>query len=302
MLLPPKLGTDRSSRQCRVERKFPKCPSQLEPLSRRLPHVDTAYGSSHVSGSRCHLAPFLVNPQLTSSFGRRAASSLLRIRGSLSTRALRALLQAIRVLGTLWGDQGIGLNQTREEATLSTSARLNQAIPLNWLQLAILLGLLAFVYYGILGALVLDWWNDPNFSHGFFVPLFSFFVIWQDRSQLARLPLKPHWFGLVVITGALLILVVGVLGAELFLSRSSFVFLLAGLIIYFSGWQYFRALLFPWAVLFLMIPIPVVIFNEVTFPLQFMASRLATFLLSLVGVPVLREGNVIHLSSMSLEV
>ena len=106
-----------------------------------------------------------------------------------------------------------------------------------------------------------------------------------------------------MIAGALCVLIVGVLGAELFLSRSSLVFLFAGMVIYFAGWRIFpRALLFPWAVLFLMIPIPVIIFNQIALPLQFMASRLATWLLGLVGVPVLREGNVINLPSMSLEV
>lgn len=179
------------------------------------------------------------------------------------------------------------------------------AKPLNfslWAQAAIAAGLLVFLYHGIVVALVRDWWNNPDFSHGFFVPLFAGFVVWHRRAKLRTLELRPSWSGLVVIAGALLVLVVGVLGAELFLSRSSLVFLLAGMVIYFAGWQYFRALLFPWAVLFLMIPIPVIVFNQIALPLQFMASRLATWLLGLVGVPVLREGNVINLPSMSLEV
>jgi exosortase len=171
-----------------------------------------------------------------------------------------------------------------------------------WAQIAIGIGLLVLLYHGIVLALVRDWWNNPDFSHGFFVPLFSAFVVWHQRSKLRTLELRPNWFGLLVIGGSLVVLVVGVLGAEMFLSRSSLVFLLGGMIIYFAGWQYFRALLFPWAVLFLMIPIPVIIFNQIALPLQFLASRLATWLLGLVGVPVLREGNIINLPSMSLEV
>jgi exosortase len=170
------------------------------------------------------------------------------------------------------------------------------------LQAFVLLGLIGFLYHGILAALVLDWWNDPNFSHGFVIPVFSLFVAWQQRKRLAALPLAPSWLGLAVIAGALIVLIVGNLGAELFLSRSSLVLLLAGMIIYFAGWRHFQALLFPWGVLFLMIPIPVIVFNEIAFPLQFLASQLATWLLSVLGVPVLREGNVIHLPVMSLEV
>lgn len=176
----------------------------------------------------------------------------------------------------------------------------NQAI-LIWqaLALAIVIGV---IYYGIGSALAADWWANPNFSHGFFVPPFSIFVAWQRRKSLAALPLRPSWIGLLIIAGALGVLVVGVLGAELFLSRSSLVLLLCGMIVYFAGWRHFRVLFFPWAVLFLMIPIPVIIFNQITLPLQFLASRLAAGLLGLVGVPVLREGNVINLPSMSLEV
>jgi exosortase len=170
------------------------------------------------------------------------------------------------------------------------------------LQFALLVLVVGLLYFNILRQLVEQWWHDPNYSHGFLVPLFSLFIVWTKRKRLATLPVEPHWFGLVVSAGALGILIVGVLGAEQFLSRSSLVILLAGLLIYFRGWQYFRVLLLAWAALFLMIPIPVIVFNEIAFPLQFLASRLATGLLALLGVPVLREGNVIQLPAMSLEV
>jgi exosortase len=98
------------------------------------------------------------------------------------------------------------------------------------------------------------------------------------------------------------VLVIGVLGAELFLSRTSLIFLLAGLVIQLLGWNWLGAMAFPWAFLFLMIPIPAILFNQLAFPLQLLAAQMATGLLSVLGVPVLREGNVIQLASMSLEV
>ena len=167
---------------------------------------------------------------------------------------------------------------------------------------AIILALVVYDYQAILRYLVYNWWTDPNFSHGFFVPAFSLFVLWQRRDELRKMTPKPSWWGSVITAGALAMMVVGVLGAELFLSRSSFVLLLGGLVVNFYGWRVFRAVLFPWAVLFLMIPIPAIIFNQITLPLQMIASRMATGLLSLLGVPVLREGNVIQLPVMSLEV
>jgi len=171
-----------------------------------------------------------------------------------------------------------------------------------WLQGGLLVVFLAYLYHHILYLLVRDWWTDPNFSHGFFVPLFSGYVLWRERERLRAIPAKPSWFGVVVVAGALGILVVGVLGAELFLSRTSLLFLLAGLVIYYEGWRWFGAVLFPWVVLFLMVPIPELILNQITLPLQFLASDLAASLLTLLHVPVLREGNVIQLATMSLEV
>ncbi len=172
----------------------------------------------------------------------------------------------------------------------------------GWLQAVLLALLIGLVYSEILAGLLRDWWFDDNYSHGFLVPVFAVWVLWQRRKRIAALPPKPSWFGLFVIAAALAMLIAGVLGAELFLSRSSFLFLLAGLVIYFLGWQHLRAMLFPWGFLFLMIPIPTIIYNQFTFPLQTLASRLAAWLLGLVGVPVLREGNVIRLPAMTLEV
>jgi exosortase len=175
-----------------------------------------------------------------------------------------------------------------------------RAVPL-W-QVVVLSAVTVWLYWSILLHLVGQWWHDPNFSHGFLVPLFSGYVIWQDRHVLARLPRRPSWSGLAVTAVAMCTLIVGQLGAELFLSRFSLLILLVGLIVLFCGWAYFRAVLFPWAFLILMIPIPTIIFNQITFPLQLLASRVASMVLPLMGVPVLREGNVINLPAMQLEV
>jgi len=173
--------------------------------------------------------------------------------------------------------------------------------PAIW-RLTTLLGLVAWLYAPVLGRLIAQWWSDPNFSHGFFVPAFSLFVVWQNRARLQEIPLNPSLWGLPIVILSMCVLVVGVFGAELFLSRTSILLLTAGLVIFFMGWQMFRALLFPLLFLILMVPIPAIILNQITFPLQILASKLSAGLLPLLGVPVLREGNVIILPAMPLEV
>jgi exosortase len=165
-----------------------------------------------------------------------------------------------------------------------------------------LLALAGWLYAPILIRLVMQWWSDPNFSHGFFVPAFSLFLLWQDRFRLRQIQPAPSLWGLPVIVIAMCILILGVFGAELFLSRMSLIMLIAGLTIFFMGWEVLRTILFPLLFLVLMVPLPAIVFSQITFPLQILASKLSAGLLPLLGVPVLREGNVINLPTMPLEV
>src|SRR5271169_959983 len=173
----------------------------------------------------------------------------------------------------------------------------------RWQGVALLL-LTAWLYASILAHLFLQWvgpHSDPNFQHGIFVPLFAGFVLWQDRKQLAAITPAPSWAGFPLVLLSMIVLILGVLGADIFLPRVSLLILLAGLILMFQGWTFFRAVLFPWAFLILMIPIPALIINRITFPLQMLAAKLATALLELVGVAH-REGNTIYLASGPMDV
>lgn len=192
------------------------------------------------------------------------------------------------------------LTQSELPAACPVSAPCLHALPL-W-QAVVLAALSLWLYGPTLIHLVRQWWHDPNFSHGFFVPAFSAFVVWQGRTRLAQIPLKPSWTGAGILALALAVLVIGQTGAELFLARLSLLLLLSSLIVLFLGWNHLRALLFPLAFLVLMIPIPTIVFNQITFPLQLLASWLSAGVLQWLGVPVLREGNVIVLPAMALEV
>ena len=171
----------------------------------------------------------------------------------------------------------------------------------SWYTVTLLiLGL--WLYGPVLIRLIRQWGADPNFSHGFFVPFFSAFVVWQNRARLWAIQPKPSIWGLLVIVIALAMLLIGTFGAELFLSRLSFILLIGGTVVFFVGWAMLRAVLFPLCFLVLMIPIPAIVFSQITLPLQILASKLAAGTLPICGVPVLREGNIINLPAMPLEV
>jgi exosortase len=161
---------------------------------------------------------------------------------------------------------------------------------------------MALIYWRVLQKLVYDWGHDDNYSHGFLIIPMALYFVWERRERLQSLDVRSSWFGLIVFGGSILTLLAGLLGAELFLSRISLVGALAGIVLYLYGWAHVRVLAFPLAFLLLMIPLPAIIFNQITFPLQLFASQAGESVISAVGIPVLREGNVIVLAHTTLEV
>lgn len=167
---------------------------------------------------------------------------------------------------------------------------------------AALAATLALTYAGVLSALVRQWSNDDNYSHGFFVlPLAAYFA-WERRDALTAAVRRPSIVGLVVIVGSLLVYTAGLLGAELFLTRVSMIGVIAGSVLFVWGWSHFRILLFPILFLLLMVPLPSIIFNQMAFPLQLLASQAGEAVITTAGIPVLRDGNVLQLPSQTLEV
>ena len=162
--------------------------------------------------------------------------------------------------------------------------------------------LLAALYYKILYSLGTQWYADPDYSHGFLVPLLSGYFVWERRERLRSLPVAPSPWGIILLGGGLLMLLIGSAGAELYMQRTSIIVVIAGLVLLMLGREFLRVLLFPIAFLFFMVPLPAIIVNAVAFPLQLFAAKTATFCLYNFGIPVLREGNVIVLAGTTLEV
>jgi len=173
---------------------------------------------------------------------------------------------------------------------------------LPWLPIAWFAGILLLTYAPVLGALIRQWNTDEDMGHGFFVPLVAGFIVWQKRGQLRALAPRPNWWGLAVVLYAAFQLYIATLGAELFLARTAFVISIIGIVLFLFGTAWLRELLFPLCLLFLMVPIPAVIYNRITFPLQMLASQAAATALSWLGIPVLREGNILEMSNKRLSV
>ena len=168
-----------------------------------------------------------------------------------------------------------------------------------WQGLAISFAI-AFAYATVLVKLFRDWWNDENYSHGLLIPFIIGYIIWSQRDKLANLNKQSSMLlGGTAILFALFALWAGVAGAELYTQRLSLILLLAGITVYFWGMSLLRFLLVPIGLLFLAMPIPAIVFNKIAFPLQLFASRCAVWSMSMLGIPVLRQGNIIELKPLN---
>jgi exosortase len=163
-------------------------------------------------------------------------------------------------------------------------------------------GLLVLCYATILYRMGVQWATDADMGHGFFVPLAAGFVAWQRRDALLAVPRKPNAWGLVLVIFAALLSLAATLGAELFTARLSFVIALFGVVLYLGGTQWLKILLFPFALLLFMIPIPAIVYAALTLKLQTLASQLGEILITLMGIPVLRAGNTLQLPSQTLDI
>lgn len=163
-------------------------------------------------------------------------------------------------------------------------------------------GLVLALYWDIASSLVMDWYNDPDYSHGFLVPFLSLFFVWERKDEIKKVVVQPNWWGIGLLGFGLFMLVIGLIGAELYTQRSSIIVVLAGLVLLVGGWNLLWALSLPLGFLIFMIPLPAIVINTIAFPLQLFAAKTASFCLFSLGIPVLREGNLIVLAGTTLEV
>jgi len=186
------------------------------------------------------------------------------------------------------------------EPVPSEASRPNSGV--FWYALAALFVGAILVYLPILSFLVQNWIDDEDMGHGFFVPLVAGYLVWAKRDQFLYEEYSPNYWGLLVVLLGAAQMLVAHLGVELFLSRTAFLVSLVGIVLLYGGTRLLRTLSFPLGLLIFMIPIPAIIYNQITFPLQLFASQVAETSLALLGIPVLREGNILELPSQRLSV
>jgi len=160
------------------------------------------------------------------------------------------------------------------------------------------------VYGGTIAGLCREWTSSPDASYGLLLTGVALASIWARRADLARALTTPRATasGFVALAVGLLLYLVGQLGADVFLTRVSLVAVITGSIWFVAGTATVRVIAAPLLFLLIAVPLPALVVNAITLPMQLTASRIAEHTLAAGGMAVFRDGNVLELPSASLEV
>ena len=158
------------------------------------------------------------------------------------------------------------------------------------------------LYAPVLAGLVRQWWIEPASSHGLLLVIVAAVIVRRRWQQLRALPVEPRDAGLAVVAAGLLIFAAGTITGDVFILRVSLPLVIAGTTLLLGGSPHLRVLAAPLGLLMLAIPLPSVIVTHATMPLQLIASQVAAGVLEAFQVPVVRQGNLLMLDRVTLEV
>jgi len=162
--------------------------------------------------------------------------------------------------------------------------------------------LLIVAFWGGLEHLVGRWDKQEEYSHGYLIPLVTAYLIWQRRELLQTLEYKPAWFPVGLVVLGLIISILGEITALYILIHLALILVILAMTWSIMGWQAFRHVMIPIALLVFAIPLPYFLEATLTADLQLISSNIGVAFIRMFGIPVYAEGNVIDLGNYQLQV
>lgn len=172
---------------------------------------------------------------------------------------------------------------------------------LGWTAIALAIFLTTFVFYDGIRYL-LAYWQEPEYSYGYLIPLIALFLVWQRKNLLAELPFEGSWMGFAVTLVGLILFMMGNLGSVYAITNYAMLVVIVGLVFSFSGTKATQLMLPALAILLFMIPLPGFLYADLSGNLQLISSKLGVAFIRLFGISVYLEGNVIDLGTLQLQV
>jgi exosortase len=154
------------------------------------------------------------------------------------------------------------------------------------------------VWKGLLNA----WSSSDDYSHGFLIVPLSFYILWQKRDEIRKVKIRPTWLVFPLVLLSLVSYIFADYAEIKTLSPLAMILFLGSSLFFLFGKQFFKVCSFPLFLLLFMVPVPAQIYAELTIPLQLFVTKTTAFILSFIGIPHLREGNVLHLPEHTMQV
>lgn len=183
------------------------------------------------------------------------------------------------------------------EAVMISLSKRNRMVPI-----VVIASLLAVLYFQVFEGLVDDWFNNPDYSHGFLIPAIALYMVWMQREKLIKSDSSPSYWGFAIFILGIGQYALGTIGAEHFLQSTSMIVIILGTVLFLWGWGIMRIVLVPTLYLIFMIPLPAIIWNKFAFTLKLFATEIAVIFIQALGIIVLKEGNILTLPSTTFEV
>jgi exosortase len=171
-------------------------------------------------------------------------------------------------------------------------------------RVAIVLAAIALLicYASTLRGMARQWWTDEDMGYGFVVPIVIAWIVWNERARWRKLPVQGTAWGFVVLAAAAGMQIASALGAGLFAASVAFVLSLVGVVLATLGFAWLRTWAFPFVLMLFMLPKLAIVYNQITLPLQLLATRLAGGMLATAGFMVVRDGNILNVAGHSISV
>ena len=173
---------------------------------------------------------------------------------------------------------------------------------MKYITIVILLIIFFILYRPVILKLIESWDADPNYSHGFFIPLISLYFIYTKWELIKKTTTLPSNKGLWIVLFGLILFILGWISSLDLVQGISMLIVLWGSVIYLYGKKVGKLIMFPVFYLVFMIPLPAIVWNRLSVPLSLIASSIATRLMEFLGMVVYREGNIITLPNITLQV
>jgi exosortase D (VPLPA-CTERM-specific) len=171
-----------------------------------------------------------------------------------------------------------------------------------WISILLPVGILCIVFYDSVSYMADLWINDENYGHGMLVPLVSLYLIWQKRGLLLERSGPGSWWGVVWILAGAALYVIGELATVYQFLHVALWCLIVGLLVSAFGSRAVATIAFPLGFLLTVVPLPQFLYQGLSGRLQLISSAMGVGCLQFIGITAFRDGNVIDLGPIQLQV